>query len=104
MSGARHLAPFSGPTHASSLRPFPGVASRLQGLGGDAVMHTSSEEVIVDLSRERDAVLAVHGRPLVRPAPGHRDPLETGCGRSLPRLPLFLVMRERNSVMGMKAS
>src|SRR5829696_8394117 len=76
---------------SSSLRPFARDAPRLQCVGGDAVTPDGGEEVGVDLGGERDAVLAVLSHPLVRAVPGHRDPLETGGGRSLPRLPLLLV-------------
>src|SRR5215213_2768456 len=76
---------------SSSLRPFAGGASRLQCLGGDTVTLGDGEEVGVDLVRERDAVLAMHGHPLVRAVPRHRDPLEAGCGRPLSRLLLLLI-------------
>src|SRR5215216_3364322 len=81
------------PAH-SSLRTF---ASRLQSLGGDAVTLGGGEKVGVDLVRERDAALAVHGHPLVRAVSWHRDTLETGGWRPLSRL-LFLLVHAREEL------
>src|SRR5215208_6400663 len=75
----------------SRLRPFTQNESRLQCRVGYIVTLGGGEEVSVDLGREWDAVLAMCSHPLVRAVPWHRDSLESGCWRPLPRLQLLLV-------------